>query len=120
MNGEKIIVNILFQHLYFSCFPQQQLKEEKNRHSNHVNSQYTFTPEDIKYDNKHYKYIKYTTYKKDTLSRPEEKHKIRGYNEVIDKPAKYWKKPNRKSETFYFMIHRLYFSFFSVLKNLLG
>lgn len=63
-----------------------------------MNSQYTFTPEDIKYDNKHYKYIKYTTYKKETLSRPEEKHKIRGYNEVIDKPAKYWKKPNRKFE----------------------
>lgn len=39
-------------------------KEEKNRHSNHINSQYTFTPEDIKYDNKHYKYIKYTTFKK--------------------------------------------------------
>lgn len=92
--------SILFHNLYFSCFSKQQLKEEKNRHSNHVNSQYTFTPEDIKYDNKHYKYIKYTTYKKDTLSRPEEKHKIRGYNEVIDKPAKYWKKPNRKSEIF--------------------
>lgn len=34
-------------------------KEDKNRRLNHVNSQYTFTPEDIKYDNKHYKYIKY-------------------------------------------------------------
>lgn len=76
-----------------------------------MNSQYTFTPEDIKYDNKHYKYIKYTTYKKDTLSRPEEKHKIRGYNEVIDKPAsKYWKKPNRKSKLF-ILLSYFYFIF---------
>ncbi|XP_055632203.1 proteoglycan Cow [Toxorhynchites rutilus septentrionalis] len=87
-----------------------KLKEEKNRHYNHINSQYTFTPEDIKYDNKHYKYIKYTTYKKSrqqpqydsfggssssssgqsssAVSRAsEDKHKIRGYNEVLDKPV---------------------------------
>ncbi|XP_055524695.1 proteoglycan Cow isoform X2 [Wyeomyia smithii] len=90
-------------------------KEEKNRHFNHVNSQYTFTPEDIKYDNKHYKYIKYTTYKGksrlqqqynpygdasssgstgssgassgSTTRTNEDKHKIRGYNEVLDKPV---------------------------------
>uniref|UniRef100_A0AAG5CTP2 Proteoglycan Cow n=1 Tax=Anopheles atroparvus TaxID=41427 RepID=A0AAG5CTP2_ANOAO len=90
---------------------KQQLKEEKNRHYNHINSQYTFTPEEIKYDNKHYKYIKYTTYKGkssvQTARQPaggqydiygspnggssrtvgEDKHKIRGYNEVLDKPA---------------------------------
>nr|XP_040221054.2 proteoglycan Cow isoform X1 [Anopheles coluzzii]XP_040221056.2 proteoglycan Cow isoform X1 [Anopheles coluzzii]XP_049461664.1 proteoglycan Cow isoform X1 [Anopheles coluzzii] len=85
---------------------QQQLKEEKNRHYNHINSQYTFTPEEIKYDNKHYKYIKYTTYKGkssmpasrqydgygssgsgSTRMTGEDKHKIRGYNEVLDKPA---------------------------------
>lgn len=41
-----------------------QLKDENNRHMNHINSQITFTPEDVKYDNKHYKYIKYTAYKK--------------------------------------------------------
>lgn len=113
-----------------------QLKEEKNRHFNHINSQYTFTPEDIKYDNKHYKYIKYTSYKSkvrqiklreahrfshvynvypfffqqprqqqpqydsfglspasgssssSSSSRAnEDKHKIRGYNEVLDKPV---------------------------------
>lgn len=99
-------------------------KEEKNRHFNHINSQYTFTPEDIKYDNKHYKYIKYTSYKSkqrqqqqqqpqydsfglsaagngpsssgasqssssaSSSSRAsEDKHKIRGYNEVLDKPV---------------------------------
>uniref|UniRef100_A0A182W0L6 Thyroglobulin type-1 domain-containing protein n=1 Tax=Anopheles minimus TaxID=112268 RepID=A0A182W0L6_9DIPT len=85
----------------------QQLKEEKNRHYNHINSQYTFTPEEIKYDNKHYKYIKYTTYKGkaslpsasrqydgygsstsgSTRMTGEDKHKIRGYNEVLDKPT---------------------------------
>ncbi|XP_058467357.1 proteoglycan Cow isoform X2 [Malaya genurostris] len=91
-----------------------KLKEEKNRHFNHINSQYTFTPEDIKYDNKHYKYIKYTTYKGKPRQQPqydayggftsssssgsssgssatsrisEDKHKIRGYNEVLDKPV---------------------------------
>lgn len=41
-----------------------QPKDENNRHMNHINSQITFTPEDVKYDNKHYKYIKYTAYKK--------------------------------------------------------
>uniref|UniRef100_A0A182LT42 Uncharacterized protein n=1 Tax=Anopheles culicifacies TaxID=139723 RepID=A0A182LT42_9DIPT len=88
---------------------KQQLKEEKNRHYNHINSQYTFTPEEIKYDNKHYKYIKYTTYKGKSSMPPssvsrqydgygsstsgstrmtgEDKHKIRGYNEVLDKPT---------------------------------
>lgn len=41
-----------------------QIKEDKNRHFNHINSQYTFTPEDIKLDNKHYKYIKFTSFNK--------------------------------------------------------
>lgn len=44
---------------------QKPTKDENNRHMNHINSQITFTPEDVKYDNKHYKYIKYTAaYKK--------------------------------------------------------
>lgn len=38
----------------------KKYKEDKNRHFNHINSQFTFTPEDIKYDNKHYKYLKYS------------------------------------------------------------
>lgn len=29
-----------------------------------LDSKYTFTPEDFKYENKHYKYIKYTKYNK--------------------------------------------------------
>lgn len=41
-----------------------QDKDDNNRHFNHINAQYTFTPEEIKYDNKHYKYLKYTAYKK--------------------------------------------------------
>ncbi|XP_036224667.2 proteoglycan Cow isoform X1 [Bactrocera oleae] len=63
-------------------------KDDNNRHYNHINSQFTFTPEEIKYDNKHYKYLKYTAYKKDNQY-PEDKHKIRGYNEVVEKPQKY-------------------------------
>ncbi|KAL9892907.1 proteoglycan Cow isoform 4-T7 [Glossina fuscipes fuscipes] len=69
-------------------------KDDNNRHYNHINSQFTFTPEEIKYDNKHYKYLKYTAYKKDNQQYQEDKHKIRGYNEVVEKPQKYQKNNN--------------------------
>ncbi|XP_065722057.2 proteoglycan Cow isoform X2 [Drosophila suzukii] len=59
-------------------------KEDNNRHYNHINAQYTFTPEEIKYDNKHYKYLKYTAYKKESKYQ-EDKHKMRNYNEVVEK-----------------------------------
>ncbi|XP_043068164.1 proteoglycan Cow isoform X1 [Drosophila bipectinata] len=59
-------------------------KEDNNRHYNHINAQYTFTPEEIKYDNKHYKYLKYTAYKKDNKYQ-DDKHKMRNYNEVVEK-----------------------------------
>ena len=36
-------------------------KEDKKSRFNHIETKYTFTPEDIKYDNKHYKYIKFTS-----------------------------------------------------------
>lgn len=49
-------------------FKKFQIKDEKNRHFNHINSQITYTPEDVKYDNKHYKYIKYTSNKKVGIS----------------------------------------------------
>lgn len=51
------------EHFFFS-FQNLQIKDEKNRHYNHINSQITYTPEDVKYDNKHYKYIKYSSNKK--------------------------------------------------------
>ncbi|KAG4072900.1 hypothetical protein HA402_006580 [Bradysia odoriphaga] len=80
----------------------QKIKDEKNRHFNHINSQITYTPEDVKYDNKHYKYIKYTSDKKE--QKPD-KHKIHGYNDVIEKPVpKYFKSasspkfPSKSSE----------------------
>lgn len=76
---------------------------DKNRHSNHINAQYTFTPEDIKYDNKHYKYIKYTSFKKDSTSRNDDKHKVRGYNDVMEKPLnKFNKNLNVASKFLYF------------------
>lgn len=43
-----------------SSIPIPQDKEEIKRRFNRVSAKYTFTPEDIKYDNKHYKYIKFT------------------------------------------------------------
>ncbi|ENN83214.1 hypothetical protein YQE_00427, partial [Dendroctonus ponderosae] len=67
---------------------------------------YLFVPQDIKYDNKHYKYIKYTQFNKVTVVWPvalcclldsscfqdnmlygEDKDKLRGYNEVTDEKA---------------------------------
>lgn len=39
-----------------------QFKDDKNRLSNHLspnNNNYQFTSEDIKFDNKHYKYLKF-------------------------------------------------------------
>ncbi|KRF83754.1 proteoglycan Cow isoform X1 [Drosophila virilis] len=71
-------------------------KDDNNRHFNHINAQYTFTPEEIKYDNKHYKYLKYTAYKKDGKYQ-EDKHKMRNYNEneVVEKqPQKFVKNNN--------------------------
>ncbi|XP_020817679.1 proteoglycan Cow isoform X2 [Drosophila serrata] len=68
-------------------------KEDNNRHYNHINAQYTFTPEEIKYDNKHYKYLKYTAYKKDSKYQ-EDKHKMRNYNEVVEKQQQKFSKNN--------------------------
>ncbi|XP_018571221.1 proteoglycan Cow [Anoplophora glabripennis] len=46
---------------------------------------YTFTPQDFKYENKHYKYIKYTKYKdNNNILYADDKERLRGYNEVID------------------------------------
>lgn len=56
--------------------------DENNNHYNHIKPHMTFTPEDVKYDNKHYKYIKYSSYKKDHQL---DKHKVRGYNDVLEK-----------------------------------
>ncbi|XP_022919336.1 proteoglycan Cow [Onthophagus taurus] len=55
--------------------------------SSKSDSVYTFTPQDFKYENKHYKYIKYTKFNKDNngylySSSSDDKDKI--YNEVID------------------------------------
>ncbi|XP_067011051.1 proteoglycan Cow isoform X2 [Anabrus simplex] len=64
-----------------------------NKSSRQSQDKYTFTPEDFKYENKHYKYIKYTKYNKDGVpaTNPpysEDKARQRGYNEVLDtKPS---------------------------------
>ncbi|XP_044315118.1 proteoglycan Cow isoform X3 [Drosophila rhopaloa] len=71
-------------------------KEDNNRHYNHINAQYTFTPEEIKYDNKHYKYLKYTAYKKVSgdSKYQEDKRKMRNYNEVVEKQQQKFNKNN--------------------------
>jgi hypothetical protein len=43
---------------------QQQLIKNSNKPVRLPQDKYTFTPEDFKYENKHYKYIKYTRYNK--------------------------------------------------------
>ncbi|VEN52425.1 unnamed protein product [Callosobruchus maculatus] len=50
---------------------------------------YTYTPQDFKYDNKHYKYIKYTKYNNNkevngNAIYSEDKERMRGYNEVLE------------------------------------
>ncbi|ALC47029.1 CG13830 [Drosophila busckii] len=76
-------------------------KDDNNRHFNHINAQYTFTPEEIKYDNKHYKYLKYTAYKKDAKYL-EEKRKMRNYNEneVVDKQSQKLNKNNNNNPSY--------------------
>lgn len=72
----------------FVGVPGKYLKDDKNKHPNHISqNQYQFTPEEIKFDNKHYKYLKYTSYKagngnpkSDTGPiKFEDKHKYRSY-----------------------------------------
>lgn len=55
------------------------------------NDVYSFVPQDIKYDNKHYKYIKYTKYNKDNNNYvyADDKERMRGYNEVTDNKGIY-------------------------------
>jgi type II secretory pathway pseudopilin PulG len=43
---------------------QQLVKNNSNKPVRLPQDKYTFTPEDFKYENKHYKYIKYTRYNK--------------------------------------------------------
>jgi len=43
---------------------QQLVKNNSNKLVRLPQDKYTFTPEDFKYENKHYKYIKYTRYNK--------------------------------------------------------
>lgn len=85
---------------------ENDIDADKNRHSNHINAQYTFTPEDIKYDNKHYKYIKYTSFKKDSTSRNDDKHKVRGYNDVMEKPLNKFNKNLNVASKFHFSLKR--------------
>lgn len=73
---------------------QQQLgKNNSNKPIRVPQDKYTFTPEDFKYENKHYKYIKYTKYNKDLYAATnppysDDKDRQRGYNEVLDtKPS---------------------------------
>ncbi|XP_050298806.1 proteoglycan Cow [Anthonomus grandis grandis] len=52
------------------------------------NDIYSYVPQEIKYDNKHYKYIKYTKYNKENnFLYGDDKEKLKGYNEVTDDKA---------------------------------
>lgn len=52
----------------FSARQPQDKEDSKKTRTNRINSKYTFTPEDIKYENKHYKYIKFTANDRETVS----------------------------------------------------
>ncbi|XP_077295665.1 proteoglycan Cow [Arctopsyche grandis] len=66
----------------------RRAKKQQGNTSHHSHTQYSFTPEDFKYDNKHYKYIKYTKYNNQLM---QEKARENSFNEVVDS------KPNRVS-----------------------
>lgn len=84
MNGRGLTICFVFSFPFFGYISAAQYsKDEKNRHFNHINSDISFTPEDIKVENKHYKYIKYTSYKK--VSRGERiKRNIKLLNTMLD------------------------------------
>uniref|UniRef100_A0A0A9YA40 Testican-3 n=2 Tax=Lygus hesperus TaxID=30085 RepID=A0A0A9YA40_LYGHE len=69
----------------------QEAAKSKDTMTNSIDK-YTFTPQDFSYDNKHYKYIKYTKHESNKPLKPatnppyfEDKENIRGDNEVIEK-----------------------------------
>uniref|UniRef100_A0A336M2U4 CSON010918 protein n=1 Tax=Culicoides sonorensis TaxID=179676 RepID=A0A336M2U4_CULSO len=80
-----------------------ELMKSNRLNDNNIDTTYKFTPEDVHYDNKHYKYIKYTSYENNNIDSNNEKshksipktasiednHKILLYNEVIEKPSNY-------------------------------
>lgn len=57
---------IMWNEIFFSHASKE--KEDKKSRFNRFETKYTFTPEDIKYDNKHYKYIKFTSGNGKTVS----------------------------------------------------
>lgn len=69
------------------------IEESKLKDNNLISNvdKYTFTPQDFSYDNKHYKYIKYTKHEnkpsKGATNPPlyEDKERMRGDNEVIER-----------------------------------
>uniref|UniRef100_T1HCS2 Kazal-like domain-containing protein n=1 Tax=Rhodnius prolixus TaxID=13249 RepID=T1HCS2_RHOPR len=69
------------------------IEESKLKDNNLINNvdKYTFTPQDFSYDNKHYKYIKYTKHEnklnKGATNPPlyEDKERMRGDNDVIER-----------------------------------
>lgn len=71
-----------FKNLYFQQQQQQQLTNnngneiKRQLNNNNLNSEYKFTPEDVKLDNKHYKYIKYTTYNGNNIGNGKEVSQI--------------------------------------------
>ncbi|KAL1139994.1 hypothetical protein AAG570_006971, partial [Ranatra chinensis] len=64
---------------------------EERKTKDNIADKYTFTPQDFSYDNKHYKYIKYTKHDSKAIkvvTNPpyyEDKERMRGDNEVIER-----------------------------------
>ncbi|XP_063226774.1 proteoglycan Cow isoform X1 [Bacillus rossius redtenbacheri] len=77
----------------YKATAEKEREKERQLKTRPPQDKYTFTPEDFKYENKHYKYIKYTKYNKDLFAATnppysEDKERQRGHNEVLDtKPA---------------------------------
>ncbi|XP_059490771.1 proteoglycan Cow [Neocloeon triangulifer] len=64
-------------------------KSNKPMSSSSYSDKYNYIPQDFKYDNKHYKYIKYTKYSNGVTNSPYNVDKHRSHNEVIETKNKF-------------------------------
>ncbi|CAB3377690.1 Hypothetical predicted protein [Cloeon dipterum] len=63
--------------------------KKSNKSPSGLPDKYNYIPQDFKYDNKHYKYIKYSKFSGQSTSSPFAQDKHHSYNEVLDSKNKF-------------------------------
>lgn len=93
MIGDNVVVDVSngqSERKYYSAGDKNRMMSNHIPMQQQQPNQYQFTPEDIKFDNKHYKYLKYTAMKTPSKTpaasfddgvKFEDKYKYRTYNE---------------------------------------